>query len=79
LAAPWNTRSNRERVEKISWTDRNRVAFFFRVARKGAVKKRCVGFEKIFNSPFQISLQEKKIQKKIFALAIQLDRFIEWC
>lgn len=66
------------RAEKLCLTDRKQVAFFTR-RKKNAVKNVRRIIEKILNSPFQISLQEKKSEKKIFAAAIKLDRFLEWC
>jgi hypothetical protein len=57
----------------------NRLHFFRVERKKYGEKKYAPDIEKSFNSPFQISLQGKKKQKKFFAAVIQLDRFIEWC
>jgi len=52
---------------------------FFASKEKNTAKKDAPDIEKIFNSPFQISLQEKKNQKRFFVDGIELDRFIEGC
>jgi len=66
--------------ESKSFLDRSQTGcIFFASKEKIRRKKAAPDIGKIFNSPFQISLQGKKNQKKFFAAAIELDTFIEWC
>jgi hypothetical protein len=65
-------------AEKFLGPIANRL-HFFASKEKTRRKKDAPDIEKILNSPFQFSLQGKKNQKNFFAVAIELDRFIEWC
>jgi len=53
-------------TEKFFGPIANRL-HFFRVERKTRRKKDAPDIEKIFNSPFQISLQEKRIRKNFLS------------